>query len=171
MGCDQKWAAGLICWVVWLFDPIHVFFSLSLYWVLEKALSFCLFFQSLSEIVVFNSINLSIWQSCHSSHQPRTRCGCSDKPGDWPGDETSTNTCWAWREEGGGRSDCQFNLAAAELTATTNFKSTLWKENSNREGCAVRELDKTSIFKPPVVKVLCVISHCRISPHPEGQTI
>lgn len=30
--------------------------------------------------------------------------------------------------------------------------------------------DKTFIFKPPLVKVLYVISHCRISVHPEGQT-
>lgn len=65
----------------------------------------------------------------------------------------------------GERSDCQFNLRGPELTDTTNFESTLWKENGYTEGCGVRKVDKTFIFKPPLVKVLYVISHCRISPH------
>lgn len=68
------------------------------------------------------------------------------------------------------RSDCQSNLGGPELTDTTNFESTLWKENGYTEGCGVREVDKTFVFKPPLLKVLYVISHCRISPDPEGQT-
>lgn len=67
-------------------------------------------------------------------------------------------------------SDCQFNLRGPQLTVTTNFESTLWKENGYTEACGVRQADKTFIFKPPLVKVLYVISHCRISPHPEGHT-
>lgn len=66
-------------------------------------------------------------------------------------------------KEGGKRSDCQFNLRGPELTDTTNFQSTLWRENGYTEGCGVRQLDKTFIFQPPLVKVLYVISHCRMS--------
>lgn len=70
------------------------------------------------------------------------------------------------REERDG--DCQFNLRGPVLTDTTNFESTLWRENGYAEGCEVREVDKTFIFKPPLVKPLYVTSHCRISQHPEG---
>jgi len=62
-------------------------------------------------------------------------------------------------KEGRKRSDCQFNLRGPELTDTTNFESTLWKENGYTEACGVRKADKTFIFKPLLVKVLYIISH------------
>lgn len=72
------------------------------------------------------------------------------------------------------RSDRQFDLGGPELTDTINFFKKhimgVGGMGGNTGACEVRRVDKTFIFKLPLVKVLYVISHCRISPRPEGET-